>query len=163
MRELSQTSEALAALGDGAFFTAGDASAANTMTIGWGTIGIMWGKPVFVAVVRPSRYTYEFVEKSGEFTVSLPRRGEMGEALGICGSVSGRDGDKFAAAGLTLQAGRAVSAPVIAGCGLYYECRVVGRQQLAPGDLSGDINAAWYAEGNHHTVYYGEIVAAYSG
>ena len=44
----------------------------NTMTIGWGHIGIEWGKPIFVAYVRDSRYTREMLDGSGEFTVNIP-------------------------------------------------------------------------------------------
>ena len=56
----------------------------NTMTIGWGKIGIEWGKPIFIAYVRESRYTKTMLEQSGEFTVNIP----MGEVdkknLGYC-------------------------------------------------------------------------------
>ncbi|MBP3837065.1 MAG: hypothetical protein J6E31_08230, partial [Pyramidobacter sp.] len=44
----------------------------NTMTIGWGTIGIEWGLPVFVAYVREGRFTRELIDKSGVFTVNVP-------------------------------------------------------------------------------------------
>ena len=44
----------------------------NTMTIGWGTIGIEWGKPVFVAYVRESRHTRKLLDETGEFTVNIP-------------------------------------------------------------------------------------------
>lgn len=156
-----EAAKALAALSKGAFLTAGDETRSNTMTIGWGSIGFIWRKPVFTVLVRPSRYTHEFIEKSGEFTVSLPF-GVLQEALNICGSRSGRDGDKVAAAGLTLKAGKKVATPVIAGCGLYYECKVIGKHQLTPELLTDAVNKDCYAAGDHHTVYYGEIVATYT-
>ena len=40
--------------------------ASNVMTIGWGTLGIIWGRKIFVVLVRPSRYTYQFIEDSGD-------------------------------------------------------------------------------------------------
>ena len=45
----------------------------NTMTIGWGFLGIEWGKPIFVALVRESRHTKSMLDISGEFTVCSPR------------------------------------------------------------------------------------------
>ena len=42
----------------------------NTMTIGWGALGIEWSTPVFIAYVRDSRYTHGLIEKTGEFTVT---------------------------------------------------------------------------------------------
>ena len=70
--------------------TAGDRNGSNTMTASWGGVGIMWGKPVATAYIRPQRYTKEFVDDNEYFTLSfLPE--EQRKALNICGSVSGRD------------------------------------------------------------------------
>ena len=72
----------------------------NAMTIGWGSVGIYWARPVFVVPVRKSRYTYGCIEKTDDFTVNvLPRK--LADAATFCGTVSGRDHDKFAEAGLT--------------------------------------------------------------
>ena len=51
--------------------TAGSINNYNTMTIGWGTIGVLWSKPVFIVYVKPIRYTYEFMESAEYFTVSF--------------------------------------------------------------------------------------------
>lgn len=154
-----QTARAIEILSRGAFLSAGAAGKSNTMTIGWGSIGFIWGKPMFTVMVRPSRYTYAFIEAGGEFTVSLPLGG-MQAALNICGTQSGRDTDKIAVAGLRLADGQKVAAPVVAGCGLYYECQVVYKQAMVPA-AAGKVKNQWYPEGNFHTLYFGEIVAAY--
>jgi flavin reductase (DIM6/NTAB) family NADH-FMN oxidoreductase RutF len=154
-----QAARAIEILSRGAFLTAGSATKYNTMTIGWGTIGFMWGKPIFTVMVRPSRYTFAFLESTGEFTVSLPLGG-MQAALNICGTQSGRDTDKLAVAGLKLAASQKAAPPVVAGCGLYYECKVVYKQAMLPA-AAGQVKNQWYPEGNYHTLYYGEIVAAY--
>lgn len=155
-----QAARAIEILSKGAFLTAGSAAKANTMTIGWGAIGFMWGKPIFTVMVRPSRYTFAFIESVGEFTVSLPLGG-MQAALNICGTQSGRDTDKLAVAGLRLAPGQKVATPVVAGCGLYYECKVVYKQVMLPA-AAGQVKNQWYPEGNFHTLYFGEIVAAYT-
>ena len=144
----------------GAFLTTEVDGAVNTMTIAWGTVGFMWGKPVFMAMVRPSRFTYECLEKSGQFTVSIPFK-DMSKALGICGSQSGRDTDKLAAANLTTVPGKKISTPVIADCGLHYECKVVYKQEMVAELLAADLQEKWYASGNYHTLFYGEILATY--
>ena len=81
--------------------TADAAGEPNVMTIGWGAIGAIWGRPVFIVLVRPSRYTYSRLEEVGEFTVNVPPP-ELAAAASLCGTVSGRDCDKFKEAGLTL-------------------------------------------------------------
>jgi len=144
----------------GAFLTTEVDGAVNTMTIAWGTVGFMWGKPVFMAMVRPSRFTYECLEKSQQFTVSIPFK-DMSKALGICGSQSGRDTDKLAAANLTTVPGKKISTPVIADCGLHYECKVVYKQEMVAELLAADLQEKWYASGNYHTLFYGEILATY--
>ena len=44
----------------------------NVMTIGWGCTGIIWGKPIFTVLVRPSRFTFQSIQASGEFVVNVP-------------------------------------------------------------------------------------------
>ena len=80
--------------------SAGSAEKFNTMVIGWGGLGTLWGKAVCTVYVRPQRYTYEFMERENAFSVSvLPP--ECREALRVCGSESGRDVDKVKKCGLT--------------------------------------------------------------
>lgn len=147
-------------LSKGAFLTTEVDGVINTMTIAWGSVGFMWGKPMFMAMVRPSRYTYQCIEKSGQFTVSIPFK-DMSKALGICGSQSGRDTDKLAAANLTTVPGKKISTPVIADCGLHYECKVVYKQEMSADLLATDLQEKWYAAGNYHTLFFGEILATY--
>jgi len=147
-------------LSKGAFLTTEVNGAINTMTIAWGSIGFMWGKPVFMAMVRPSRYTYDCLEKSGQFTVSIPFK-DMSKALGICGSQSGRDTDKIAVANLTTVPGQKISTPVIGDCGLHYECKVVYQQAMSAENLATDLQKKWYPDGNYSTLFFGEILATY--
>ena len=80
--------------------TAGNEEKSNTMTASWGGVGIMWGKEVATAYIRPQRYTKEFVDREERFTLSfLPE--EHRKALNVCGSVSGKNvEDKWKEAGL---------------------------------------------------------------
>lgn len=71
----------------------------NTMTASWGGFGVMWGRPVCVCVIRPQRYTLEFVNEVERLTLSFLEDGHR-EALNICGKKSGRDCDKITEAGL---------------------------------------------------------------
>lgn len=153
--------KALEVLSKGAFLTTARDGKVNTMTIAWGNIGFMWGEPIFTVMVRPSRFTHQLIEQSGEFTVSLPLH-DMREALGICGSKSGRDTDKIALAGLTLSPGQKIITPVIQGCGLYYECKIVYTQVMNPETFNKDLTGKWYGSGDFHTLYYGKIVACYT-
>lgn len=144
----------------GVFLCAGT-KPANVMTIGWGNVGYIWGKPVLMVMVRHSRYTHRFLTAHDEFTVSIPVT-DMKKALAYCGTKSGRDGDKFAGAGITAAAAQRVAAPIIGECGLFYECRVIYRQDMLPSGLATPEQNKWYGDGDYHTLYYGEIVACYT-
>ena len=133
----------------------------NVMTIGWGTVGSIWGRPVFVALVRPSRYTYDRLEQNGDFTVNVAT-GDLAPAIAHCGTVSGRDSDKFADMNLTTVPGREVKAPIIEECVVHYECRTVQRNDLVPEAMAQAIRDSAYASGDYHRVYFGEILAAYA-
>jgi len=132
------------------------ASRPNTMTIGWGTVGVIWGKPIFIALVRPSRYTYGCIETTGDFTVCVPYP-EMSEAVMFCGTESGRDYDKFAECHLTALESARVKSPGIAECGLIYECAVVHKNEVTPPALVNEIVQGCYPSGDFHRLYYGEI------
>lgn len=133
----------------------------NVMTIGWGTVGIIWGKPIFIVLVRPSRYTYEFIEDSGAFTVNVPTEA-MRRWVSVCGSRSGRDIDKFAAYDMGTTPGQTVPAITIDACPMVYECKVVHVNDLVPENLAAEIEAGSYGGADYHRLYYGEILGAYA-
>jgi len=130
----------------------------NAMTIGWGTVGVIWGKPIFVVLVRPSRYTYSLLEASDSFTVCVPSRA-MVDAVDFCGTHSGRDHDKFEACDLTALPSTRVGAPGIAGCPVVYECQVVHTNDVIPANLAATIKDSAYPRGDFHRLYFGQILA----
>lgn len=137
--------------------------APNVMTIGWGSLAYYWQRPVFVAPLRPQRHTYGILEREKAFTVCVPFPGAMAREIAQAGILSGRDGDKFRAIGLTTRKGRMIDAPVIEGCALYLECRVLAKNAFDRKDTDPSIVNYTYSAGDFHTLYYGEIVGAYAG
>ncbi len=147
-------------LSRGAFLTVRDRTErVNTMTIGWASLGTIWSRPVLLVLVRPSRYTWELMERAEDFTVSLPPEGGLVRELELCGTRSGREADKFRAFGLKALPGRRTRSPVVGGCDLPYECGIVARQALDPAGLAGSLRWTCYPEGDVHTLYFGEILS----
>jgi flavin reductase (DIM6/NTAB) family NADH-FMN oxidoreductase RutF len=129
----------------------------NVMTIGWGSIGVYWGAPIFVVPVRFSRYTYECLEKTRDFTVNLlPRK--LADLAAFCGTVSGRDHDKLAEAKLTVAKSAQITSPTIDECVLTYECRVVHTNEVLSDTLFRELKRSCYPRGDYHKLYFGEIV-----
>lgn len=130
----------------------------NVMTIGWGSLGCVWGEPVWIVLVRPSRYTFRCIEHSGCFSINVPTAA-MGMACIKAGSNTGAEVDKFAATGLTAEKGTAVLAPVVAECPIAYECQVVHSNDVLPNKLADDLSGL-YVDEEPHRIYYGKILAA---
>ena len=152
--------------GNGVLLTTKADAQVNTMTIGWGTIGIQWRKPIFIAFVRQSRFTKQLLDKSGEFTINVPVGQLDKKILGICGSKSGRDMDKIKELGLTLEDGEKIGVPGIKELPLTLECRVIYKQDQNLNFLEAESRDHYYAPGSadkndYHTAYYGEILDAY--
>ncbi|MEE9202198.1 MAG: flavin reductase family protein [Dehalococcoidia bacterium] len=112
----------------------------NIITLAWA--GVVCSEPPQIGIaVRPSRHSYHILRRSGQFVVNIPSQ-EVLHATDVCGTVSGRDHDKFALTGLTPLPATKVSAPLIAQCPINLEC--VLRHQLALGS---------------HDLFIGEVVA----
>ena len=158
--------EILAAIPKGVLVTAKADGRVNPMTIGWGTMGIEWGKPIFTVFIRESRYTRELLDKNPAFTVSVPMGAYDKNILCVCGTKSGRDMDKVDALHLTLEEPEAIGVPGIRELPLTLECRVIYRQPQNPADIPQEIANRFYpqkdgSDGDYHIAYYGQIVAAY--
>lgn len=157
----------LTATKSGALLTTKADGVCNTMTIGWGTLGIEWGKNIFVAFVRGSRHTKSLLDKNPEFTVNIPLDTVDKNILKICGTVSGRDTDKITQLGLSLEDPDKISVPGIRQLPLTLECRVLYAQQQEPKCVKADSVFTHYdpnakdIEAEYHTAYFAEIVSAY--
>ena len=130
----------------------------NTMTIAWGSLGVMWGKPFVQVVVRPTRYTHEFMERFDTFTVTAFPEAHR-DALNLVGRKSGRDGDKIAEARLTPVRSTHVAAPSVAQAELVLECRKIYRNAFESRQFLDPAIEAKYPQKDYHTAYFGEIVA----
>lgn len=145
----------------GGFLTVKTTDCVNTMTIGWGNIGYEWGKPIFIVMVRKSRYTHELLKNTNEFTISIPLNEKLDEALKICGTKSGKVINKIEKCNLDLVTSKKIKTPIIGGCEIYYECKIVYRQDMNLDLLNKDIKEIYYNADDYHTLYYGEILNCY--
>jgi len=136
----------------------GEDSIPNAMAIGWGTVGVIWGKKMFIVLVRPSRYTFSRLAQSDSFTVNVPSPA-LYDAVDFCGTHSGRDYDKFAECGMTAEPGQTIATPGIAEAPVIYECRIRHMNDVINGSLDAQIVSDAYGSGDFHRIYYGEILA----
>ncbi len=163
--------EILSALKDGILITTKTEEKVNTMAISWGTLGIQWGKPIFVTFVRENRFTRKQLDENGEFTVNIPLGEFNKKIIGVAGSKSGHNIDKIKDLGLTLVDGKMISVPGIKELPLTLECKVVYKQLQDREAITdenrlkhypSDVDSTYHlANKDYHVAYYGEIVNAY--
>lgn len=135
--------------------TAGDRKSFNTMTAAWGGFGTLWEKSVCFCFVRPTRYTYEFMERSGSFSLCFFEE-RFRDVLDFCGTHSGRDTDKVKKAGITPIDGE--------GDTVYFEearlvllCTKIYFQDLTPAHFLDEGIHTHYPERDYHRMYVGRV------
>lgn len=129
----------------------------NTMTASWGGLGCLWGHndPVATIYIRPSRYTKTFIDKEDRFTLCVMDK-SFKKQMAYLGSVSGRDEDKIANAGLT---------PVYTDNTTYFAeaklvliCKKLYAQELTEsGFFYPETIEQSYPLRDYHTMYIGKI------
>lgn len=138
---------------------AGNVEKCNAMTASWGGVGIMWGKPVAYVVIRPQRYTKEFMDQGERFSLSfLPE--EYRKALNYMGTVSGRDADKIKESGLHTELLH--ETPAFTESRMVMICKKMFVQDMKKESfLQEDILTKWYPQEDYHTLYIAEIEKIY--
>ena len=129
----------------------------NTMTVAWGYFGIMWNKPVAVVVVRPTRFTFEFMNRYETFTLSA-FDSQYKKDLNLLGSKSGRDGDKLAETELTVVPSSMIDAPTFREASLIVECKKIYWDDFKPEQFLDPSIEQKYPLKDYHRNYIGEIV-----
>lgn len=131
----------------------------NTMTASWGGMGVMWNRNVAFVVLRPQRYTKEFVDSSDSFSLTF-FGGEYKKQLAYLGSASGRDEDKISIAGLTTAECDGV--PYFEDANLVLICRKLFAQNMTEASfITPSIPEEIYPTGDYHTLYIAEIESAW--
>ena len=140
---------------DYALLTSGTIDHFNTMTVGWATFGVVWGKNVVQCFVRPSRFTYQFMEKNEYFTLSF-YDSTYKTQLAYLGSHSGKNEDKVKLVGfspitiddsITFQEAR-----------ITFLCKKIYYQNLDDTKITNQIKDRYYPRGDFHRFYIGEII-----
>lgn len=142
---------------DWMLITAGSGDKVNTMTASWGGLGVMYGKNVAFVVIRPQRYTREFIDLNDTFSLSFLDK-QYRDVLNYFGTVSGRHEDKIAKSGLTLD--YAADTPYFKEAGLVLICKKLFRQSMEGAVLNEQLDKTWYSGKDYHILYIAEIVNA---
>lgn len=131
----------------------------NTMTASWGSFGVFWHRKTVTAVIRHSRYTFEFVEREPLVTFSFFAPDKK-KVLDVCGTLSGRDVDKAREANIT---------PVLLEPGavgfeeayLNIVCKKIYADEMSPENfLDRDLDK-YYETKDYHRMYICEVLRSY--
>ena len=140
---------------DWMLITAGNVKSFNTMTAAWGGFGILWHKPVVFAFIRPTRYTYEFMEKNKHFTLCYFEE-KYREILKICGTKSGREYDKIKNTGL-IPLENKWGSTYFEQSRMVIACKKIYYDDFKPGLFLDDSIHREYPKEDYHRFYIGKI------
>jgi len=130
----------------------------NTLTACWGGVGDLWHRDAAFIFIRPTRYTYEFIESNDMFSLSFFPDGYR-DALTLLGTKSGREGDKITEAGLEVEYVGGV--PTFKQANLVLMCRKMYYLDFVPERIPEDVIKRFYPKGDFHRFYAGEILEIY--
>jgi flavin reductase (DIM6/NTAB) family NADH-FMN oxidoreductase RutF len=135
---------------------AGNMENYNMMTASWGSLGVLWNKPVASVFIRPPRFTYEYIEKNSYFTLCFFDE-KYRKLLNILGSKSGRNINK-------MQLDELEALPLENG-GVYFnqarlviECRKLYYNDIDPENFLDASISGHYPKKDYHRMYIGEVV-----
>ena len=132
----------------------------NVLTLGWGQLGPFYhDNPVMVIAVKPPRYSWRFLEEVPEFVIAVPDD-SLRAAVDLCGRESGRDMDKFEAAGLSRVPSMHVRPPSVRECPINVECRTYASVHPPHLLLTPEHRRAPVEE--QHTIYFAEVLGTYT-
>ena len=136
--------------------TGTDSEGCNSMTVSWGSIGVLWSKPCVFAFVRPGRYTYKFMENGEYFSLATMPAGYH-KKMAVFGSKSGRDCDKYKESGFTIGDENGVKYPEEAE--MVFICKKIAAGDVSPEWFIDDtIDSKNYPKKDYHRMYVGEII-----
>ena len=144
-----------------ALVTAGTPEHYNTMTISWGSLGTIWaprgnGRQIATVYVKPSRYTFGYLEKSDYYTISFFPE-SCRKDMAYLGSHSGRDEDKLAATSLT-PVEKSNGTMGFEEAALTLVCHKLYSDAFKKEGIPADIVQAYYDGDEPHHFFIGEIV-----
>ena len=148
-----------------AILSVGDKNHYNSMTIGWGSLGVSWQKPIFTVYVKDERYTYDLIQKTDVFTVSIINKNLLPK-FAVYGSKSGRDINKEEVAGTHIK--------FLDNGGITFDeaeevfvCKMLAKAYIKDEDISPDLKAFYEGRKDRfktlkpHGMFIGEIIEHY--
>lgn len=136
--------------------TGTDSEGFNSMTVSWGSVGVLWSKPCVFAFVRPGRYTYKFMEQGEYFSLAIMNE-EIHDRMKVFGSKSGRDVDKYEVSGFNAVSENGVTYPEEAET--VFICKKIAASDISPDwFIDETIDEKNYPKKDYHRMYVGEIV-----
>lgn len=130
----------------------------NTMTASWGGLGVIWKKNAAFVVIRPQRYTKEFMDSSETFSLTFYDE-KYKKELSYLGAVSGKNEDKISKVGFTIV--NTDNTPYFEEAKIVLICKKLYAQQYDPECfIDMNLDNEFYPEKDYHIMYIAEITKA---
>lgn len=132
-----------------------DGKKVNPMTIGWGSLGILWSKPCCTVYIHEVRYSRHMFDSADKFAVCFLNPDEYKEEMKYFGTASGKDEDKATKTKLTVLYKDGI--PYFEESDLVIFCTKMSQSKFDPTEKFPERIQKWYDKDGVHSLYYGEI------
>ena len=155
--EITQYKDPFALFEEWAAGTAKGKQKTNSIILGWGGLGILWGKPCCTVYIHETRYSRIVFDETETFSVEFFSREKYQKELDYLGSATGYKEDKILGCGLTINENDI--APFFEEGELVILCKKMAQSKFDLEKITyPERTKNWYQKDGVHTIYYGEII-----
>lgn len=156
VKEINEYKDPISLFGEGCVAVVENEEKANPITIGWGGIGVLWGKPMCTVFIHESRYSKHMFDEVETFSICFFAKEYNKIAINYFGNVSGRDEDKIKNSGMTLCHDE--NTPYLKEAELVIICKKMGQTKFELDHVPEGRIHDWYQRDGVHSIYCGEII-----
>ena len=154
--EITNYKDPLSLFKEGAVAVVEDKEKANPITIGWGSLGTLWGMPMCTVYIHEKRYSKHMFDETNYFSVCFFKKEYDDIVNNIFGNMSGKDKDKIKLSNMTLS--HISNTPYLEEAELVIICKKVGQTQFDSDNVPDGRMKEWYKRSGTHSIYCGEII-----
>lgn len=156
LKEITQYRDILSLFANGAIAVAKGSEGENSLTIGWGGLGILWRKPTLTIYINKKRYSKKIFDNASYFSVCFFNKKYNKELGQFYGTLSGKHIDKIHNGPFTIDYYEDI--PFYKESEIVIFCKKIGQSDFDINLINLENIVEWYKQDGVHTIYQGEVI-----
>ena len=156
LKEITQYRDIISLFAKGAVAVAKGEAGENSLTIGWGGLGVLWRKPTLTIYINKKRYSKKIFDNASYFSVCFFNEKYQKELGQFYGSLSGRDVDKIHDGPFHVDYYEDI--PFYKESEIVIFCKKIGQSDFDINLIGLNEITEWYKKDGVHTIYQGQVI-----